>query len=448
VRPAGEPLQAVLLLSGQDGVGPRKREIAAALANGGAFVFEIDTHRYLQAFSAGKGRYIEPAGDFENLSQFGQMQYGLASYRPPVLVGVGVGATLAYAALAEGPRGIFSGAVSLGFCPVLQAGRPLYHGTGLRWDRTWKGPGWRLLPDRHLARPWIEIETPSPTAAAECPVAPDPGFAAATPNATRIALPGAASPDAAQDAWRGQLAQALALIAARPKDASETLSGELADLPLVEVPAAAPESDVLAVEVSGSGGWEGLDVDLGKALAEHGVPTVGISSLDYFWKVRDPDGAARDLSRILEHFLTAWHKSEAVVLGYSQGADVVPFMVARLPAKLRSRVAVVGLIGPDGEAEFDLGRGAFMRRRTVAKPFPVAPEIPRLHGAKLVCVYGRHEIAPLCPHLGAKITADVVALPGGHGFRNSVPVIVDHLLAAARSANAQAAKTTATSPSP
>lgn len=419
------------LLSGDQGLGSREAEIAAALADGGALVLEIDTPHYLQIVTAGKSRPIEPAGDFEELSQYGQMQLGLASYQPPVLAGVGTGATLAYAALAEAPSGTFSGAVSLGFCPVFQSPKRLYHGDGLRWDRDWPGPGWRLLPDRRLASPWIEIETSDPSA---CPVPPAPDFATAMTSATRIALPAGLTPEAQQEAWKDQLRQALSLIAAKREEAAHGRSGDLADLPLVEVAANGPESDVLAIDISGSGGWEGLDVALGKALANRGVPTVGVSSLDYFWKARDPEVAARDLSRILDHFLAAWHKSQAVLLGYSQGADVLPFMVDRLPESLRSHVAVVGLIGPDGEAEFDLGRGAFMRRRSVAKPLPVAPEILRLHGPKLVCVYGKREPAPLCPRLGPKLTADVVLVLGGHGFGGDAPTIVDHLLAAAGTA--------------
>jgi type IV secretory pathway VirJ component len=429
IPPAGEASEVVLLLSGDQGSGPREAEIAAELASDGAAVLQIDTARYLAAFSTGKGRTIDPSGDFEGLSQFGQMQIGVAVYHPPILIGVGAGATLAYAALAEAPRDTFAGAAGLDFCPLFQGARTLYHGDGLRWDKTWTGAGWRLLPDRKLPKPWIEIETPSP---APCAAAWEPELAATLPNGAHLALPADLPPEAQQGAWKAQLRQALKLIAAkRQEEAASGRSHALADLPLFEVPANAPEADVLAIDISGSGGWQGLDVALGKALAERGVPTVGVSSLDYFWRRRDPDGAAVDLARILDHFLTEWHTSAALVLGYSQGADVVPFMVTRLPSALRSRVAVVGLIGPDAEAEFDLGRGAFMHRRHVDKPLLVASEIPRLRGPRLVCFYGKREPAPLCPSLGPKPPADVVLLPGGHGFRGDAPLIADHLLAAA-----------------
>src|SRR5258706_5258816 len=136
VHPQGEPSQVVLLLSGDKGLGEVEAKMASVLARQGALVFEIDSARYLQA--TGQIHCIFPGADFEAVSQFGQARLGLATYKPSILVGTGAGAELAYAALAQAPPGTFTGAVSTGFCEVLDSQRPLCQGTGLMRDHTWK----------------------------------------------------------------------------------------------------------------------------------------------------------------------------------------------------------------------------------------------------------------------------------------------------------------------
>ena len=102
----------------------------------------------------------------------------------------------------------------------------------------------------------------------------------------------------------------------------------------------------LAVMISGDGGWAGIDKDVSKALSAKGIPVVGWNSLQYFWTARKPDAAARDLERILRHYLAVWSKQEVLLIGYSFGADVLPFFANRLPADLLEQVRLVALLGP------------------------------------------------------------------------------------------------------
>ena len=81
------------------------------------------------------------------------------------------------------------------------------------------------------------------------------------------------------------------------------------------------------------------------AFVRRNVAVVGLSSPAYLQHERTPDEAARDLTRILRHFLDAWHRERAIIVGYSRGADIGPFMMSRLPADLRERVALTALLG-------------------------------------------------------------------------------------------------------
>ena len=98
--------------------------------------------------------------------------------------------------------------------------------------------------------------------------------------------------------------------------------------------------------VSGDGGWAALDRDIAARLARAGLAVVGLDALRYFWKRRDPQQAAAALGRILRHYLAAWDRHEVAVIGYSRGAEVVPFMVDRLAPDLLAKVRLVALLGP------------------------------------------------------------------------------------------------------
>ncbi|MFL5578005.1 MAG: AcvB/VirJ family lysyl-phosphatidylglycerol hydrolase [Gemmatimonadaceae bacterium] len=209
------------------------------------------------------------------------------------------------------------------------------------------------------------------------------------------------------------------------------------DLPLVEARAPADSglgSTTLAVVLSGDGGWAGIDRQLAATFAAHGMSTVGLNSLRYFWRGTTPDSAARDLARILRHYLPAWRKERALLVGYSRGADVLPFMAARLPAELRGRVRLIALVAPASTASFEFhlvdwlggggGEGGAGAPRTRA-------EVAKLRGTPLLCFYGADEADSACDGLDPAL-ATVVRLPGGHHLDGDYAGIAGRILAALR----------------
>jgi type IV secretory pathway VirJ component len=422
VRPKGEPSQVALLFSGEKGLGAREAALAKALADAGALVFEVDTARYFATAAKGT-QHLFPAVDFEALSQIGQKETGVTAYRHPVLVGTGAGGAVAYIALAEAPPNTFTGAVSDGFCAVVPVERRFHRGNGLSWEKKWQGPGIKLLPYPGLENPWLILDNPNAPA---CAAGPASGFAKEIDSAKIIPAPTGVAPG---EAWKKQLAQALGILAEKRKqeEAEIAARGELKDLPLNEIKAQGAEKDVLAVIVTGSGGYVGFDRKMGNQLASRGVPVVGLSSLAYFWKPRDPAGSSRDLIRILDHYLPAWKKSRVMLVGYSQGADVIPFMMSRMPEKLRSKVALVALIGPDGGMQFDMHPDGWISNRPMPPEIPVAPEVAKLKGSRVLCIYGAEEQKSMCRGLPAG-QAVVVEVPGDHGFEGDAGKLAERFV--------------------
>ena len=211
-------------------------------------------------------------------------------------------------------------------------------------------------------------------------------------------------------------------------DAETPDSFPISDLPLIVVPATTDATDTLAVIVSGDGGWAGLDKSVSRALAARGISVVGLNSLRYFWHRRTPDETGQALERVLRHYLSAWQKQRILLIGYSRGADVMPFMASRLPVDLRARIDLVALLGPATDIAFSFRITDWLGKKR-RDAVPTLPEIRKLAGLKILCVYGSDEHASVCPLLPAGL-AILDELPGGHHFGGDYKRVAETILAA------------------
>lgn len=410
--PPGTPTSVVLFVSGDGGWHLGVVKMAEKLREAGALVVGVDVRHYLAEIGRSQ-RCNDPAADFEALSHAVQKQLGLRAYLRPMLAGYSSGATIVYATLAQAPPGTFAGAISLGFCPDQDMGGvPLCPGGALHYTVDARG-AFVFAPSPRLAEPWIALQGQQDRVC-------DPGavdaFAAAIGAQARVLrLAEVGHGFGVERHWLPQLLAAHREIADRA-EAPPPAAPAVRDLPLIEMPAGAASpaaGDALALLLSGDGGWAGLDREVSAGLAAAGVPVIGFDSLRYFWQPRAPEEAARDVERALRHYLAAWRKERIVLIGYSFGADVLPFVVARLDADLRARVAAVTFIGLSAAASFEI-RLADWIPGLGSGGLPVQPELARLQGLPMLCLFGEGERDTLCPQLAGKGVTSVQIGRGHH----------------------------------
>ena len=422
-RPPGEVKHFALLMSGDGGWSSKLSTIANALAAEGTLVAGIDTAELFDNLEKDGGTCVLPDGDFENLSHYVQAYYKVPTYFTPILIGHSAGATMAYAALAQAPPGIFGGAITLSYCVDLDLRKPLCQAHDLQFARLKNGEGSRLLPPPQLHASWIALHG---TEDDVCPISEARAFIAHIPGARLVELPHVRHNYSGSKDWLPQFMAAYeSIVATQVQQHIPTPPADLADLPLVEVPATPgtvipATADTFAVLLSGDGGWAGIDKEVAGLLADRGVPTAGVDSLRYFWTTRTPAGLAQDLDRIIRYYAFHWKKKNVLLVGYSQGADVLPFAVNRLPAPARALVRLTALIGISQTAAFEFHVTNWIGADSDG--LPVQPEIDRMSGADTLCVYGDDDTDSICP----KVTpqhARVIKLPGGHHFGgNYVPL--------------------------
>ena len=172
-------------------------------------------------------------------------------------------------------------------------------------------------------------------------------------------------------------------------------SAEVRGLPVVEVPARR-DGRLLAILLTGDGGWAQLDRSIARVLADSGVAVVGFESRSYLSRRRTPDESARDVARVARHYLAQWHRDRLLLIGYSRGADMLPFVATRLPEDLRGRVNGLAMLGLDTEASFEFHLIDMIRDIHREGDPPILPELERLRGMPMLCVYGTGEDHSAC----------------------------------------------------
>jgi type IV secretory pathway VirJ component len=421
-EPAGATEQFVLWLDGEHGPLTDAPPMLRALLDQDALVARVSVPDLLDDLAADGSDCVSPDGDLENLAHYVQGYAKLTGYYAPLLLGNGDGAAFAYAVLAQASPGIFGGAISVGFCPVVPLPKPMCGGENLRFETS--GGNLRLRPSEKIGGEWLVLQGAQDHV---CNVDETRAFVDGVRGAQFFEVPDAGHDFTGSLDWLPQYLHAYDEIAAAgggrvTADPPPTLT----DLPIIEVTSAG-DGDAFAVLLTGDGGWAGLDKSVAASLAKRGVPVAGLDSLRYFWTARTPDGVAADLDRIVRYYASMWHKKRVLLIGYSQGADVLPFAANRLRADTRAMIAGTVLLGPGEKASFEFHARRLFGGGDDEDDLPILPEALRLDGKTTRCLYGSDDGDALCPSIPAE-HARPEELSGGHHFGGAYDKLAARIL--------------------
>lgn len=208
-------------------------------------------------------------------------------------------------------------------------------------------------------------------------------------------------------------------------DAPRCLTSQGAPLPVIERPLPTGGGPLVLL-LTGDGGWANADEQVAAGLMARGSPVVGVNMRAYLRMRRTPDEVARDLGCVARVYGDRWKRDRLLLLGYSRGADLAPFAAARWPADLRARLMMVALVSMSLRANFQFHLIDLVR--DVARPddVAIAPELARLRGLNVLCVYGVDDPASGCLEADTSIVRRV-ARAGGHRIRDGFDAIADLL---------------------
>jgi type IV secretory pathway VirJ component len=203
------------------------------------------------------------------------------------------------------------------------------------------------------------------------------------------------------------------------KDESEVVK----NLPLVITESESTANDgLIALFISGDGGWYSFEQSIADKLAEDGIPTVGLDSKKYFWKRRTPEETTADMETALNYYCKLWKRDRFLLIGYSLGAEIIPFITTRLPVEKKAGATSL-LLSPEPYTDFEVHVSNMLGMGNRQNTYKVPEEIIRMKPVKTLIIYGSGEKTPL-PDLIEGSNATVVKIPGDHHYKFDIALIV------------------------
>lgn len=381
----GDSAGFIVLLSPSTGWDAASAAVAASLSAQHYAVLGLDVKTYLTDRAKTNDTCLYPAGVIEETVQNLEKKYGGDhSYQTPIIVGLGdSGGFATVTGLQILPT--FSAIIAPAFCPQLNTPKPLCSGD-------------RLLEQKNL-------------------------YTVIKPIEEKLYLHPALN--CAMHSWP----TATTGLNDSLKELQTTPSAELLDdLPLTPLRGTAT-NPWLVVFYSGDGGWRDIDKQMGGALQNAGYNVIGVDSLRYFWKEKTPAATAADLDRIISTYSRAWRTSKVAIVGFSFGADILPFTVPL--STYKSRIQQIVMLQLSKNANFEIELDNFLGEGDAT--YDTLKAYPSLAPIKTLCLYGSEETEDddsACPHMTQPFV-EKIELPGDHHFNGAydqlVKIIKDRL---------------------
>ncbi len=106
--------------------------------------------------------------------------------------------------------------------------------------------------------------------------------------------------------------------------------------------------------ISGDGGFNKFSTALMETLNKAGYAVIGLNAKDYFWNRKKPEVAARAIEGTIDETNKLWKRKNIVLIGYSFGADVAPFMITHFSAGLSGKLTGLILLSPSTKTDFEI----------------------------------------------------------------------------------------------
>jgi type IV secretory pathway VirJ component len=416
------PRNVVIMISGDGGWKSGVVSFAETFSEMNTLVIGVDILSYYKELRKRSEECYKVAADFVELATAIEKKYNFPNYFQPVIMGYSSGATLVYGILAQARPGTFLGGISVGFCSDIELPKMLCEINGLNEQVLVAGKSFLFQPDAKLGNPWIVLQGKLDKV---CNYAEVEEFVKKTSDAELITLPNVGHGFSKWSDFMPQWKDAFNRIVKQGEQVkpSAVTKDPVIDLPLVITNTNIHTSDTpIALLISGDGGWYGFEQSIADALAKAGIPTIGLDSKKYFWNRRTPEETASDISRTLMRYCDEWGKKKMLLIGYSLGAEIVPFIVTRLSDQMKSQVTSV-LLSPETNTDFEIHISNMLGMGNRQNTYNVTQEIIKMQAVPTLIIYGEGEKSKV-PELLKGTSIKVSLIPGDHHYKFNIPLIM------------------------
>jgi type IV secretory pathway VirJ component len=422
-NPNNNSSNVVILISGDGGWKSGVVSFAEEFSKMNSTVIGVDILRYFKDLRQRTEECYRVAADFVELATSIEKRYNFSEYKPAVLMGYSSGASLVYGILAQSRPGTFIGGISLGFCPDLQLPKMLCETNGLTEKANVKGKSYILQPDARLGNHWIVLQGKLDKVCNFNEVA---DFVSKTGDAELVALPETGHGFSKWSDFMPQWKEAFNSITKISGDDqhSQVTADRVRNLPLSLTYAKTQNHEKpVAIIISGDGGWYSFEQSIADNFAGVGIPTIGLDSKKYFWKRRTPEQTAEDIAKTMIFYSKEWGKEQFILIGYSLGAEIVPFIINRLSPEMKTKILFTALLSPNITTDFEIHISNMLGMGNRQNTYNVTDEIKKMAPVPTLIIFGNGEKSGV-PDLLSGTGATIKKIPGDHHYKFDIPVII------------------------
>lgn len=169
--------------------------------------------------------------------------------------------------------------------------------------------------------------------------------------------------------------------------------------------------------ISGDGGFNSFSTELCEHLHRLGYYVIALNAKSYFWDKKTPEQTVADIEKCMVQKMASHQNKKIQFIGYSFGADVLPFLLTRFSAGMKQHICSAVMLASSGSTDFEIHwTDIFGTNRK--RSMDVVSEINKISGIKLIHISSDEDDLD---ESKIKLPGYIhQQLPGGHHFDGDV----------------------------
>lgn len=179
--------------------------------------------------------------------------------------------------------------------------------------------------------------------------------------------------------------------------------------------------------ISGDAGFNTFTKGLGTDLHKLGYDVFALDTKAYFWNKKTPEQTSGDIENYINQQLQGRKNQKVVLLGFSFGADVTPFVYNRFTPDLKSKIQKVFIMGPSKSNDFQIHLDEYFGVEPKGS-LQVIPEINKMGTAPVLLIVSDFEFAHF-PYYEIKLGSNykMKHIPGNHHYGNNTKMLANFI---------------------
>lgn len=203
-------------------------------------------------------------------------------------------------------------------------------------------------------------------------------------------------------------------------------NSDISSLPIMTYPSADTSKPII-LYYTGDGGFNSFSTEFAKHFNEKGYPVISFNCLKHFWKTKTSEQSSVDAINLINYYENLWKRNKVVLIGYSFGADIVPFIFTRLPKNLMETINYIVLLSPSNHTDFEVHVTEMLGESSEGSD-NVPAEINKITEKPILILSGEKEEGDLNVASLRIKNYQKITLPGGHHYDSAPSSVVDTIL--------------------